>query len=86
MTKNSLKPYTFTDGDFSMEINVSEEERTIYMSQKEIALLLGVGLGTVSKKLKKYGSESIGIFSKISENGKHGRAYSTKYYSLEIIK
>ena len=53
MLKNNLKLYTFIDGDFSMEINVSEEERTIYMSQNKVAILLGISGGTVSKYIKK---------------------------------
>ena len=63
-TNIKLIKHTFIDGDFSMEINVSEEERTIYMSQKEIAELLGVGLGTVSKKLKKMVAKALAYFPK----------------------
>ena len=63
-TNIKLIKHTFIDCDFLMEINVSEEERTIYMSQKEIALLLGVGLGTVSKKLKNMVVEALAYFPK----------------------
>ena len=52
-TNIKLIKHTFIDGDFSMEINVSEEERTIYMSQKEMVKIFEISQGTISNLLKK---------------------------------
>ena len=86
MLKNNLKPYTFIDGDFSMEINVSEEERTIYMSQKEIAIFLNIDRTTVTKYIRKINGLQMGQCDELLQKciiSSHG---SATLYNLEIIK
>ena len=86
MPDNILKPYTFIDGDFSMEINVSEEEKTIYMSQKEISKFLNVNKGTISRNIKKI---DFSKWDTVAENAKiciESATGATDYYNLEIIK
>ena len=63
MLKNNLKTYTFIDGDFSMEISVSEEERTIYMSQKEMVKIFEISQGTISKFIKEIYQSQMGQYS-----------------------
>ena len=86
MTKYELTKHTFIDGDFSMEINVSEEERTIYMSQKEIAELLGISRVTVTKNITIIAENQMGQCSKNEQNRNIMFQNRTSYYSLEIIK
>ena len=86
MLKNNLKPYTFIDGDFSMEINVSKEERTIYMSQIEISKFFDVNKGTISRNIKKI---DFSKWDMVAENATiciESATGATNYYSLEIIK
>ena len=86
MTKNNLKPYTFIDGDFSMEINVSEEERTIYMSQKEIAKLFEISQGTISRNIKNIDFSKWDTYAKTLHFCIYVNKHDTEFYSLEIIK
>ena len=86
MLKNNLKPYTFVDGDFSMEINVSEEERTIYMSQNKVAILFGIGGGTVSKFIKKIANSKWDSVSKNEQNGNKVFPSVSTELDFEIIK
>ena len=84
--KANLKQYTFIDGDFSMEINVSEEERTIYMSQNKVAILFGIGGGTVSKFIKKLANSKWDSVSKSEQNGNKVFPSVSTELGLEIIK
>ena len=81
-----LIKHTFIDGDFSMEINVSEEERTVYMSQNELSLFLDISQPTMSRLLKKIRDFQMGQYSSyIQKMNITGIKYSN-YYRLEIIK
>ena len=86
MLKNNLKPYTFIDGDFSMEIDVSEEERTIYMSQNKVAILFGIGGGTVSKYIKKIANSKWDSVSKNEQNGNKVFPSVSTELDFKIIK
>ena len=86
MKSKELVKHTFIDGDFSMEINVSEEERTIYMNQTEIGLLLGVNQATISRNIKKM---DISKWDSYAENATiciEVATGATNYYSLGIVK
>ena len=84
--KTNLKSYTFIDGDFSMEINVSEEEKTIYMSQNKVAILFGIGGGTVSKFIKKLANSKWDSVSKNEQNGNKVFPSVSTELDFEIIK
>ena len=81
-----LIKHTFIDGDFSMEINVSEEERTIYMSQNKVAILFGIGGGTVSKFIKKIANSKWDSVSKNEQNGNKVFPSVSTELDFEIIK
>ena len=86
MLKNNLKLYTFIDGDFSMEINVSEEERTIYMSQNKVAILLGISGGTVSKYIKKLANSKRDSVSEMEQNSNKTFPSVSTELEFETIK
>ena len=84
--KLNLKTYTFTDGDFSMDINISEEKRTIYMTQNEIGLMLEIHRATVGKYMTKNGYSQMGQCAENAHFGASDVPRRAKLYSLEIIK
>ena len=86
MKIKELSKHTFIDGDFSMEINVSEEERTIYMSQNKVAILFGIGGGTVSKFIKKLANSKWDSVSKSEQNGNKVFPSVSTELDFEIIK
>ena len=86
MLKNNLKPYAFIDGDFSMEINVSEEERTIYLNQNEIANVFEISKALVSKLVKQHNQIQMGQVSNLETLSKKSVHGVSNYCGLEIIK
>ena len=83
------KTATFKDGNFSIDIKISLEEETIWMTQKEIASVFGASQQAINKSI-------LGIlnnnnnFNDTCYNFKlivlpDGRKYNTKIYNLEII-
>ena len=84
--KTNLKTYKFTDGDFSMNINVSLEEHNVYLNQKEIIELLDISQPTASRLLSQIRKNQMGqVATYIQKMNITGDKYSY-YYSLEIIK
>ena len=84
--KPNIKTHTSVDGDLSMDINVSIEERNVYMKQTEIAELLGISRPTVTRFINNLfesqmgqSAESEHFCTKSSHNNVH-------YYGLKIIK
>ena len=64
MSKANLKLYHFLDNNFEMDINVSMEERTIYMNQSEIANLLERSRNLISRRLAEFIDKNASICSK----------------------
>ena len=86
MLKNNLKTYTFIDGDFSMDIKVSEEERTVYMSQNKVAILLEISGGTVSKYIKKLANSKWDSVSEMEQNSNKTFPSVSTELEFETIK
>ena len=84
--KLNLKTYTFTDGDFSIYIYVSEENGNLYMKQTEIASLLEISQSTVSKNIKNIDASKWDIYSKNEQIGINLNGKEVEYYGLKIIK
>ena len=82
----NLTKHTFIDGDFLMDINVSEEEKTIYMSQKEMAIFLGISQGTISRNISKIDFSKWDTYAKTLHFCTYVHKHDTEYYSLEVIK
>ena len=80
-----LNIFTFTYGDLSMDVNVSIEERNVYLNQKEIANLFEISIGTVSKCLKNMQIQ-MGQFSNLETFGKSVSGHTVLFYGLKIIK
>ena len=85
-TNIKLVKHTFIDGDFSMEVGVSEEERTIYMSQKEMVKIFEISQGTISKFIKEIHQSQMGQYSSDMQIVNMIFQNRTSFYSLETIK
>lgn len=86
---NNKKKYElikFEDGDFSLDINVSPDENTIWLSANEIALLFERDYKTILKHIKTIFNEGELILEsnsqkmRLSKNDK-----PTTFYSLNVI-
>ena len=93
---NKLIKEKFVDDELSMDVNISLEDNTIWLSLKEICTLFDRSKATISKHLKDILHEqNNSVVSVVSQNtlkspiyettGPDGKTYKVKYYNLEII-
>ena len=79
----------FSDGDVSLDVNVSPNEDTVWLTQEQICKLFDVSKSTLSfhinniftdKELKE--SSTVRFFRTLANNGKY---YNLAYYNLDMI-
>ncbi len=78
----------FEDGEFSLDVNVSPDEETVWLTQKDLTLLFNVDKSRISRHIKNILDEDELDFSVVAENattGTDGKTYSTRYYNLDMI-
>ena len=78
----------FEDGEFSLDVNVSPDEETVWLTQKDLTLLFNVDKSRISRHIKNILDEGELDFSVVAENattGTDGKTYSTRYYNLDMI-
>ena len=78
----------FEDGEFSLDVNVSPNEDTVWLTQKDLTLLFNVDKSRISRHIKNILDEGELDFSVVAENattGTDGKTYSTRYYNLDMI-
>lgn len=78
----------FEDGDFSLDVNVSPDEYTVWLTQRDLTLLFNVDKSRISRHIKNILDEGELDFSVVAENattGIDGKTYSTRYYNLDMI-
>ena len=79
--------YTAPNGD--VRLNVLMASESIWLTQKSIAALFGVGVPAISKHLSNvFVSEELvesSVISILETTAKDGKNYKTKYYNLDAI-
>ena len=90
--KNLEKNYDlikFKDGDFSIDVNVSPSEDTVWLSLDEIAVLFNRDKSVISRHIRNIFIEQeleensvIAFFATTASDGKN---YIVKYYNLDMI-
>ncbi len=78
----------FEDGDFSLDVKVSPEEDTVWLTQKDLTILFNVDKSRISRHIKNIINEGELDYSVVAENattGTDGKVYLTKYYNLDMI-
>ena len=78
----------FEDGDFSLDVNVSPDEYTVWLAQRDLTLLFNVDKSRISRHIKNILDEGELDFSVVAESattGIDGKTYSTRYYNLDMI-
>ena len=86
----SFEKVLFRDGDFELEVNVSMDESTAYLSVKELSALFERSKPTISQHIKnilpqmlKKSKSTVIKKDAISSDGK---TYKTLFYNLDIIR
>lgn len=78
----------FEDGEFSLDVNVSPEEETVWLTQNDMALLFGVNRTRVTRHVNNIINEGELPVSVCAENAltaSDGKVYLVKYYNLDMI-
>ena len=78
----------FEDGDFNLDINVSPDEDTVWLTQKDLTLLFDVDKSRISRHIKNILNDGELDSSVVAENattGNDGKTYIIRYYNLDMI-
>ena len=79
----------FIDGEFELEVNVSPEEETIWMTLDEIAILFERDRSVIGKHIRKiYLQNELDEKRTRAKNARHledGRVYKVDIYNLDVI-
>lgn len=90
--KNFEKSYElikFKDGDFSLDVNVSPNEDTVWLSLDEIASLFSRDKSVISRHIRnvfiEQELEENSVIAFFATTASDGKTYTVKYYNLDII-
>ncbi len=78
----------FEDGEFSLDVKVSPDEDTVWLTQKDLTILFGVDKSRISRHIKNVFEQrelDISVVAESATTGKDGKTYITKYYNLDMI-
>lgn len=79
----------FIDGNFSLDVNVSPNEDTVWLTQSDIALLFGKDRKTINRHiqniLKELELDEKSVCSKKEHTAKDGKVYTVRIYNLDMI-
>ena len=79
----------FIDGEFELEVNVSPNEETIWLTQQQIAMLFGKSKSTINEHIKNILNSELNISDVVRKFGKSElSSIKTKpifYYNLDLI-
>ena len=87
MKENNL--IVFNDGDFSLEVNVSPEEETVWLSLRDICMLYERDKSVISRHIKNLLNEKMinkdRVVAKNAQTGPDGKTYIVDYYNLDVV-
>lgn len=87
--ENELFLIKFKDGEYELNVHISFEEKTAWLSQKEIASLFEKSVSTISEHIKEISEAEISIEKSMRKFEKNELSFSstkpTTYYNKEII-
>ena len=78
----------FEDGEFSLDVNVSPNEETVWLTQNDMALLFGVDRSRITRHVNNILKENELPNSVCAENAltaSDGKTYFAKFYNLDMI-
>jgi len=79
----------FEDGEFSLDVNVSPSEDTVWLTQKQIAELYERARNTITEHINNIINENelelIAVSRKIRHTASDGKTYDVVFYNLDMI-
>ena len=87
--KKTYELIKFEDGDFSLDVNVSPNEDTVWLTIEQIALLYNRARNTISEHINNILNEkeldAAIVCRKNRQTAVDGKIYITKFYNLDMI-
>ncbi|MDE6047194.1 MAG: virulence RhuM family protein [Anaeroplasmataceae bacterium] len=86
--KNNYDLIKFEDGEFSLDVNVSPQEDTVWLTQSEMAILFDVDRTRVTRHVNNILKSKELPKSVCAENAHtaaDGKRYLVKYYNLDMV-
>lgn len=79
----------FEDGEFSLDVNVSPSEDTVWLNKKDLSLLFARDRTVKSRHIKNILLENELDLNSVSVNFAHtasdGKTYNVEYFNLDMI-
>ena len=79
----------FEDGDFSLDVNVSPSEDTVWLSLDKISILFDRDKSVISRHInntfKEQELDENSVIAFFATTAKDGKTYIVKYYNLDMI-
>ena len=89
MEEKKYELIKFNDGDFSLDVNVSPSEDTVWLTKNDISILFDIDRSVVSKHIKKIVESSElslnSVCAKNAHTASDGKTYIVDYYNLDMI-
>lgn len=87
--ENKYELIKFEDGDFNLDVNVSHDEDTVWLTQEQIAELYNRARNTITEHIikifKEKELEEDKVCRKFRLTAHDGKTYLTKFYNLDMI-
>ena len=77
----------FEDGDFSLDVNVSPNEDTVWLNREQLALLFGRDIKTIGKHINNILTNELdnSVVAFFATTATDGKTYNIRYYNLDMI-
>lgn len=89
MKENKYELIKFEDGDFSLDVNVSPKDDTVWLTLEQLSLLFGRDKSVISRHIRNIFStceleenSCVAFFAITDSDGKN---YNFKFYNLDMI-
>ena len=86
--ENKYELIKFEDGDFSLDVNVSPIEDTVWLTQAQMAELYDVDRSRITRHVNnilKEGELPISVCAENAHTSSDGKIYIVKFYNLDMI-
>ena len=89
MENKNYELIKFEDGDFSLDVNVSPNEDTVWLTLDQISILFDRDKSVISRHIqntiKEQELEANSVIAKIATTANDGKTYMVEYYNLDMI-
>ena len=88
ITTTKYEIIKFEDGDFNLNVNISPNEETVWLSLDDMGMLFERDRSVIGKHVKNILKEEtfdFQVWAKFARTGNDGKIYYVDYYNLDVI-